>query len=265
LAICQLWHREISRLGTGIWLAAPTPPPITVLGGLLWPGQLTKKGGGMAALINPHWETISPSLHNALIKIGRFPFSHHFYLAGGTALSLQIGHRTSIDLDFFISSDEIADTLRNEIISTLTQAFPDTQVDAGLGGMVFTIHNHQVGFYSYSYRLLATTLTIENISLASIVDIALMKMDAIVGRGSRKDFVDLYFIAQQYQLENLLERGKDKYPFVKDFGMMVFTALVDFTNADQQSEIVTTPETTWESVKQFFRKEAHRITHSWFE
>ncbi len=219
----------------------------------------------MATLINPHWETIPFDLREILLRLEKFPFTHQFYLAGGTALSLQLGHRTSVDLDFFITSDEVADELRQVIVNQLVPEFSVSQVDAGLGGMLFTIQNNRVGFYSYSYPLLAPPINLGSIPLATVLDIALMKMDAVAGRGSRKDFVDLYFIVQQHPLEDLLRRGKDKYPFVKDFAMMVLTALTDFTNADRQSEIKTTPEVIWESVKQFFVAEAQRIGHHWFE
>lgn len=92
-----------------------------------------------------------------------------------------------------------------------------------------------------------------------------MKMDALAARGSRKDFVDLFFITQQLSLENILERGKEKYPYVRDFPLMVLQAMLDFSIADQQTSIETNPNVSWVEIKEFFRQESHRISQHWFQ
>ena len=103
------------------------------------------------------------------------------------------------------------------------------------------------------------------LQVAGILDIGLMKLDAIAGRGTRKDFYDPYFIAPQISLDELFARSGDKYPHSRDFGMRVLTALVDFEIADQQEEPTMLQPIEWERVKAFFLAEARRLGKAWFD
>lgn len=77
----------------------------------------------MAALTSPHWHCVKPALRDVLLQIGQQPFAQRFYLAGGTGLALQLGHRMSEDLDFFSQEDDLNDANRVEIVSALEQHF----------------------------------------------------------------------------------------------------------------------------------------------
>ncbi len=219
----------------------------------------------MATLTHPHWERTPPLLRQIIIQIGRHPFARRFYLAGGTALTLQLGHRVSIDLDFFSTTDELWEPSRQEIIGALQEHFDLTIVEDVFGNLLINIEGNFVGFFSYSYALLAPTVTVEGVALAGLLDIGLMKLDAIADRGARKDFYDLMFITQHIPLEEILEQAKVKYPYVRDFGMMALTALVDFESADRDVSIESFPPVTWNEVKAFCTSEAHRIGRQWFE
>jgi len=218
----------------------------------------------MASLTEPHWECISPILRDVFLEVGKHAFAHRFYLAGGTALGLQLGHRLSMDLDFFSDSDELEETSRREIITALQQKFILDIDEGGLASLHLKVEGEVVGFMGYSYHLLAPTQELEGVQLASLLDIGLMKLDAVAGRGMRKDFIDLYFIAQQLSLDELIAHGQQKYPDNRDFGMMSLTALTDFIIADMGSEIQTTPAIRWNDVRNFFKKEARRIGQQWF-
>jgi hypothetical protein len=219
----------------------------------------------LAALIQPYWNRVSPLLREILIGVRQCPFIHRFYLAGGTALALQLGHRVSVDLDFFSTSDELGDASRREIITALQDRFSLDVVENVFSTLVLNVQGISVGFFSYSYRLLAPAVMVKDVSLAGLLDIGLMKMDAIATRGARKDFYDLYFIAQHIALEDMLERAKDKYPYVRDFGIMVLAALGDFENADHDVPIESYPPVSWDKVKDFFVQEVRRIGRQWFE
>lgn len=219
----------------------------------------------MAVLKNPHWESVPLSLQKIFHYIGRQSFSTRFYLAGGTALALQLGHRLSVDLDFFSADDEITPASVKEITTILQKEFTVSLVDAGLGGLLVGVEDSYVGFYHYSYPLLVPTVELNNIVLAGLLDIGLMKMDAIAGRGSRKDFYDLYFIAQEIPLDEILAQGAKKFPYVRQFDMMVLTACVDFAIADEQADVETALPVSWEDVKTYFLDEARRIGRDWFE
>jgi predicted nucleotidyltransferase component of viral defense system len=75
----------------------------------------------MASLTHSHWEAVPPLLRDLLAEIGQMPFAGRFYLAGGTALALRLGHRVSVDLDFFSDVDEVGDDSRAEIVAAFKQ------------------------------------------------------------------------------------------------------------------------------------------------
>ena len=128
----------------------------------------------MATLDHPHWETVSPLLRRVLETVGRQPFASRFYLAGGTALALQLGHRVSIDLDFFSDSDELESASRQEIITALGQKFPIEVDEGGLASLLINIQGSYAGFFGYSYPLLAPTYTLAGIRLAGMLDIGFL-------------------------------------------------------------------------------------------
>jgi hypothetical protein len=219
----------------------------------------------METLTDPHWTAVPPFLGELLIYIGQNQVAEQFYLAGGTALALQLGHRLSVDLDFFSETDELLPPTRRAIGDALQQKYAIDIADAGLGSLLLGIQGSFLGFYSYTYSLLSPPKLLEGNLLASLTDIGLMKMDALAGRGTRKDFIDLYFIAQALPLETLLERSREKFPYVRNFPFMVLQAMVDFTIAEQQAPIETNPSVTWLEVKTFFETESRRISKQWFE
>jgi hypothetical protein len=219
----------------------------------------------MAVLTDPHWEQVPTFLRQAFTEIGQFSFARRFYLAGGTAAALQLGHRVSVDLDFFSTSDELGDESRREIIAALQGRFSLQVVENVFSTLLINVQGSFVGFFSYSYALLAPVVMLEGVALAGLLDIGLMKMDAVAGRGSRKDFYDLYFIAQRIPLDEMLGQAEKKYPFVRDFSVMALSALVDFAVAERQAPIETFPPLPWDEVKDFFIQETRRIGRQWFE
>ena len=219
----------------------------------------------MALLTNPHWEVVPPLLRELLIEIGREPFSRRFYLAGGTALALRLGHRVSVDLDFFSETDELLDDSRAEIVAALRKRRVVRVLEDVVGNLVLEIEGHRVGFFGYSYALLEPPDEIAGVRVAGLTDVGLMKLDAIADRGARKDFYDTYFISRQLPLDRLLDQSPIKYPYVRGFGMMVLEGMVDFDRADRQAPVETIPSVAWEAIKEFFIQELRRIGRMWFE
>ncbi len=216
----------------------------------------------MATLTPVFWKTVTPTMHEVLTFIGKCPFASRFYLAGGTALALRFGHRRSVDLDFFSSTDEIGKQTRREILDALSPLHPQTLEDVE-GNLLLVIRNMHVGFFGYSYPLLAATDSVEGVTIAGIVDIGLMKLDALISRGSRKDFYDLYFILQQVPLDKLLILGRTKYPYARDFELMAIESLVFFDNADRDVQPQLLIDLAWDQVKQFFIAEAQSLSQAW--
>ncbi len=219
----------------------------------------------MAALESPHWEAVPTGLRELLSVIGAYPFCRRFYLGGGTALALRLGHRLSHDLDFFSGTDRVDDATRAEIVDHLRREFSDiVLVTDTPGDLTATIADWHVGFYSYGYRLLEPGDDLLNIRVAGLLDIAAMKLDAIAGRGARRDFYDLYVLAQKIPLEQLFDRAQAKYPDTRDFPMIVMPYLNDFRNADRDRPVESLLPMTWDEVKSFFLSEARRLGILWF-
>lgn len=218
----------------------------------------------MEILKTPHWEGFSPEMRHLLIAIGQRSFASQFYLAGGTALSLQIGHRHSVDFDFFAETDEVKEKRADEIIRSL-DSFSIQVIERTPGNFVLLVDDIRIGFFSYGYPLINPVLQLENVALASIADIGLMKCDALVTRGSRKDFYDLFYIAKSIPLPGLLQLGSKKYLQFRDFPLMVLESMTLFENADRDFQPMLFKPVPWEKVKSFFIQQAKILAKIWFE
>lgn len=160
-------------------------------------------------------------------------------------------------------ADEIGQQTRREILDALSPLHPQA-LEAVEGNLLLMIHDMHVGFFGYSYPLLAPTDSVEGVAIAGVVDIGLMKLDALISRGSRKDFYDLYFILQQVPLDELLILGRTKYPYARDFELMAIESLVWFDNADHDVQPHLFTDLAWDQVKQFFIAEAQSFSQEWW-
>ncbi len=210
---------------------------------------------------NLYWNTISPDMRVVLNGFGKSELGSHFYLAGGTALALQIGHRASVDLDFF-SPDLDIPTARETLQDSLHEFSPEL-ADSSWGNLVFVARNVRVGFYGYGYPLVEPLSKADNVSLASMIDIGLMKLDTLLSRASRKDFHDLYAICQRTPLRNLLDAVPRKYSHARDFEAQVVKHLVYFERAEQEAPVPLIEEVDWQTVKNYFEQQAKEIGKSW--
>lgn len=209
-----------------------------------------------------HWNTITPAMRSVWEEFSTHPIADEFYLAGGTALALQLGHRLSIDLDFFSPTQSDIPALTEALRGAL-KGFSPSLSDSSWGNLVFLANNVRVGYYGYGYELIKPLLKIDRLSLASVEDIGLMKLDALLARASRKDFHDLYIICQSMALRELLNLAPQKYPDVRDFEAQVARHLAYFDRAEQETPVPLIEQVEWETVKEWFRKQARDIGNSW--
>ncbi|NUQ83229.1 MAG: nucleotidyl transferase AbiEii/AbiGii toxin family protein [Anaerolineales bacterium] len=209
-----------------------------------------------------YWNTVSPALRAVLEDFSKSQIASEFYLAGGTALALQMGHRISLDLDFFSPTQSDISALTEPLRRALANHTP-LLADTSWGNLVFLADNLRVGFYGYGYDLVRPLVKIESVSLASIEDIGLMKMDALLARASRKDFHDLYQICQQVSLRDLFNLAPRKYPHMRDFEAQVTRHLVYFDRAEQESPVPLIRHVEWDTVKNWFREQAKEIANHW--
>jgi len=139
-------------------------------------------------------------------------FKDNFYLAGGTALALQLGHRDSIDFDFF--SIKAIDTEKLfQKIKTVFVGHKILKVQEEKNTLtVYIDKNIQLSFLFYPYKLIKPLINESYLNLASLNDISAMKLSAITGRVSNKDYIDIYFILKKMSLEKLLKSAAKKFP-----------------------------------------------------
>ena len=159
-------------------------------------------------------------------------FKNDFYLAGGTALALQIGHRESIDFDFFSEKKFNNNKLFEQIKNNLS-AYQVKKVQDEKDTLTVILDNQsKISFFFYPYPLLEPLITEKYLNLASIRDIACMKLSAIVNRSVQKDYVDLYFILQQYPLPGLLQSARKKFPEIET--NLIIKSLVYFDDLNEE-------------------------------
>ncbi len=153
-------------------------------------------------------ETIEPSSLELLKKLQAIPVLKSFYLAGGTSLAIQIGHRISIDLDLFTQNDFDA----NALLEYLEEFFQFSLTYSSINTLKGSIGGVNVDFITHKYPFVKTPIEEKGVRLLSIDDIAAMKLNAIAGNGTRsKDFVDIYFILKQFSINDIIGFYKNKY------------------------------------------------------
>jgi len=196
-----------------------------------------------------------------ILQLLSFTEKFEMYLAGGTALALQIGHRTSVDFDFYSPKK----FKRGELFKHFRLAFPskygikiirdfDDTFEIDISGV------HLSCFY-YPYKLIKKTIEIEGVKTSSIEDIAAMKLVAISQRGKRRDFVDMYYLMQKLGLENILALTEKKFPQFDIYSGL--RGLLYFTDADQDREIsrikVFDQKLSWKKVKDYLQKKVSEL------
>ncbi len=160
------------------------------------------------------------------------PFKKDYYLAGGTALALQLGHRQSVDFDFFNNSEFNTANLFKKIKQVFSKyKVVKVQEDEGTLSVIVN-KNIKLSFFHYPYRLVMKPTAEENFRLASIIDIACMKLSAITSRATTKDYVDLYFILQNFSLAQLLKQARKKMPDLNE--NLALKSLIYFKDIEQE-------------------------------
>lgn len=189
-----------------------------------------------------HKQVVDTKTLNLLEKIQSIPEFKELRLVGGTALALQIGHRISVDLDLFGSFDssiplEMLFTNFNNVVKTGSNRFMQ----------FFEIDGVKVDFVNYTYQWLENPVNEDGITLASLEDIAAMKINAIINRGTKKDFVDMAFLLERYSLLQILDLYQKKY-CVKDC-QIALRSLSYFEDAEIDVMPKMIINKNWETVK----------------
>jgi predicted nucleotidyltransferase component of viral defense system len=193
-------------------------------------------------------QTIQPELLELLKKIMSSSIFNGFNLVGGTSLALQIGHRFSVDIDMF-GKQEIDEF---EFVDELSNFGKVIVIKKSKNVLILSVNSIKVDFVNYKYPLLEEITIVENIRLASDKDIAAMKLNAIAGRGSRKDFIDLHYLLQKYSLKEMIAFYNTKYADGSEF--MVLKSLTYFEDAESEEIPILFQKLDWNEIKVSIQK-----------
>ena len=189
--------------------------------------------------------TVKPSTLELLKKIQKVERLKSTRLVGGTALALLLGHRLSIDLDFFGqiegNTTDIAECLREEGLNVVI-------IESTKNIHIFTINGVKIDIVNYDrYSWIDDLVEHNEIRLAGLRDIAAMKIAAITNRGTKKDFIDIYFLLKHFSLKEIMDLYIKKYPDASDF--LAYKSLSYFVDADNQVMPKMLIPTKWENIK----------------
>lgn len=203
-----------------------------------------------------YYETIAPKTLELLIQLQSLNALKETRLVGGTSLSLQYGHRISVDLDLFGYQMDV-DFI--DIIGEIKDFGLDINIRKQSPKMLIAlIEQVKVDIVNYPYKWIDTAITEDKLLLASEKDIAAMKISAITNRGTKKDFYDLYFLIKRFSLENILSLYSEKYGHDSTF--MALKSLNYFDDAEKEADpIVLNPNVTWNEVKSVISKELKQL------
>jgi hypothetical protein len=205
-------------------------------------------------------EILSPAQSDVLERLRALAGIEAFYLAGGTALALRMGHRRSFDFDFFTAGDFDATGLRERLRGIFGEAPVRSQAPRTL---YVDLRGVTTSFFAYDYPMLdPLDSTPWRFGLAGLRDIAAMKLEAAVGRGSRKDFVDLYFLCREFELRDIFRFFADKYGRSGADPYHRLRALAYFDDAESEPLPEMLVPIDWAEVRRFFEERTRELWES---
>lgn len=183
-------------------------------------------------------------------------FGNKFYLAGGTALALQLGHRTSADFDFYSEKGFNSEKLLLKFQKVFKKDISNAVIAEDT--LKFRIKSTHLSFFKYEYPLIKPTTKLHSINLASPEDIAAMKIIAIVQRGTKRDFVDMYYLIKLLGINTVFTLTKEKYRemFNKYLGLRSLIYFADAEKKQARTRIyLYDPRIDWKTIKSYLKEQ----------
>lgn len=191
-------------------------------------------------------EAVDDSTLELLRSLQSKEYLKGFNLAGGTALALYNGHRKSADIDLF--SDFSFDTA--QMLEDLVQDFDFVLLFSAPNTLRGAIDDIEVDIIAHRYHLINDPITEDNINILSEQDIVAMKLNAISTSGQRiKDFIDIYYLLDKYDLKTLLSFYMKKYNQKSD--LLVLKSLIYFEDVEESEfpVLLKDPDLKWKDIK----------------
>lgn len=194
-------------------------------------------------------QTVLPNTLELLKTLASHPLLSNMRLVGGTSLALQYGHRRSVDLDFFGATTEDVEEL-TEMMHLCAKEVVRGNCTKSI--KAYFLDGIKVDVVNYKYEWIDEPVKENGIIMASPKDIAAMKVNAIMGRGTKKDFVDMYFLLQHYSFQEIMDFYLKKYPDGSEYRAIL--SLTYFEDANSQPMPLMFQSVDWESIKDTIKK-----------
>jgi len=192
-----------------------------------------------------HKEAVDPDTLELLKALQEKEYLKGFCLVGGTALALQIGHRTSVDIDLF--SDFEFDA--GQLLENLSSDFDFRLFYSAKNTLKGSIGEIKVDILAHRYPYVNDPVVIENILMASTPDIIAMKLNAISTSGQRvKDFLDIYYLFRQYSLTEMLGFYKTKYAAYNEVNVLKSITWFDDIDYSGWPVLLLDPKLKWPKI-----------------
>ena len=196
-----------------------------------------------------HFETVEPNTLSILNELMNIPELMEFSLVGGSALSLLYGHRKSVDLDLFsdkhFENTGIVEALKNKY----ADKFIMEQKPPHFGIFCF-IDEVKVDIIRHPHPIIRPQQLFDGIRMISTEDIIAMKVQAVLGRGKKKDFLDIATLLEHFSIADFIQLHKEKFA-TQNLLITVPQAITYFLDADESEEPISLKSQTWDSVKDF--------------
>jgi hypothetical protein len=200
-----------------------------------------------------HRAAVDQKALELLERLMRFPPLDGFYLAGGTALALQLGHRISIDLDLF----DPGPFDHRALSQSLKGSFTFDIIGEAENTLNCIFNGCKVDMIGYRYPLVGNLISEDSFRLASLADIGCMKLSAIASRGMKRDFFDLFFLLRHFSLGQLLGYFGRKYDSAEKFHVIKSLSYFDDAESDPQPRMLI--PVTWDEVKSVLVAEVRKL------
>lgn len=210
-----------------------------------------------------YWNTVKPLLKDVLQDCIDEPIFKPFRLVGGTALSLQLGHRMSVDIDLFTAATYKSIDFKaiREFLELKYPYFSSRNLDNLAFGTYFEVGNSKDDFVKidlyYTDEFIEDAITIENIRMATTNEIIAMKLDVVLRGGRKKDFWDLHYFIDKMTLEDMIALFQKRYPYTDDFNK-IKKQIKNFEIAESDFEPICLLGKNWEIMKLDFYELSNR-------
>ena len=201
-----------------------------------------------------YWNTVNQQLKSTLEQLMSTDLFSSFRLVGGTSLSLQLGHRMSVDIDMF--TDAVYDTIDFECMDKfLSDHYPYvyTPIKGPVGmGRAYTVGDNKddcikLDLY-YTDQFIQPAIVVDGIRMATIEEIIAMKIDIVQRGGRKKDFWDLHEVIERYPLSKMIQLHKQRYPYSHD-RQAIIDNFINFDAADDDFDPICLRGKYWELIK----------------